>query len=228
MVFLLCLYQSSDLSFGPAFLVQVSYFCAVVLAVLHILYEEVFEVRLAVTSFIFIMGMFAETIVCIVGAMLGYSVETARETTELFLLYNILSRLIWFIEIKTAFVLQKKNRTAGIRKTDWLEVFFVPVSSIFIIVSIFEPYAEQFFTLKLVASFLLLVINLLHTTVTTAFRRKLFTLLKRSFSHSRWKAMPPSYRPWGRCGNRCACTGTKHSRKTCWSNLILNRENMIK
>ena len=130
------------------------------LAVLHILYEEVFEVRLAVTSFIFIMGMLAETIVCIVGAMLGYSVETARETTELFLLYNILSRLIWFIEIKTAFVLQKKNRTAGIRKTDWLEVFFVPVSSIFIIVSIFGPYAEQFFTLKLMASFLLLVINL--------------------------------------------------------------------
>ncbi len=113
---------------------------------LYILYEEVFEVRLAVASFIFIMGMLAETIVCIVGAMLGYSVETARETTELFLLYNILSRLIWFIEIKTAFVLQKKNRTAGIRKTDWLEVFFVPVSSIFIIVSIFGPTRRAVFT----------------------------------------------------------------------------------
>ncbi len=134
-------------------------FCAVVLAVLHILYEEVFEVRLAVTSFIFIMGMFAETIVCIVGAMLGYSVETARETTELFLLYNILSRLIWFIEIKTAFVLQRKTGQPASEKQTGLKCFSFQ-SAVFLSSCQFLDLRRAVFTLKLVASFLLLVINL--------------------------------------------------------------------
>lgn len=149
--------------------------------VLHILYEGVFEVRLAVASFIYIMGMLAEAIVCFAGAVLGFTIGTALETTELYLIYNILFKLIWFMEIKIAFVLQKKNRMAGIKKTDWVEVFFVPVSSIFIIVSIFEPYAESYFILKLTASFLLLVINLFTYHSYYSIQEKTFSIAEKKF-----------------------------------------------
>lgn len=166
-----------DLPFWYRFFV----FALPFLLVLQILYEGVFEVKLAVVSFLYIMGMLAEAIVCIAGGMFGYTVETALETTEIFLMYNLLSKLVWFTEVKIAFVLLKKNRSIGIKKTDWLEVFFVPVSSILIIVSIFEPYAESYFALKLAASFLLLVINLFTFHSYYSIQEKAFFIAEKKF-----------------------------------------------
>ncbi len=166
-----------ELSFWYKFLL----FALPLLLVLQVLYKDVFEVKLVVVSFLYIMGMLAEVITCIAGAMFGYAVETALETIEIFLMYDLLSKLIWFTEIKIAFVLLQKNRSIGIKKTDWVEVFFVPISSIFIIVSIFEPYAENYFILKLTASFLLLIINLFTFHSYYSIQEKAFITAEKNF-----------------------------------------------
>ena len=47
-----------------------------------------------------------------------------------------------------------------IRNMDWLEVFIVPVSSIFIVMAMFVPLTDEYVWAKLLASILILIVNL--------------------------------------------------------------------
>ena len=71
-------------------------------------------------------------------------------------------KLVWFVEIKIALLFLKKNKNIVIRNMDWLEVFIVPVSSIFIVMAIFIPLTDEYVWAKLIASILILMVNLFH------------------------------------------------------------------
>ena len=64
------------------------------------------------------------------------------------------------MEIKIFLLFLKRNKNIAIKSMDWLEAFMVPVSSIFIVIAMFLPFADRYMWMKLTASVLTLIINL--------------------------------------------------------------------
>ena len=142
------------------FVVKLAAFLLPLFVVFSLLYEGSLKIKLIMILFLYFIGMLSEAIVCLGGGICGISVSTALHDSKLIILYSILSKLVWFMEVKIAFLFLKKDRQIEIKITDWVEVFFVPTGSIFIVIAVFEPFAEKYFLLKLTAVFLLLIINL--------------------------------------------------------------------
>lgn len=136
------------------------FFSVLFLGVLLWLYEGSVKIKLVLVIFLCLIGMLSEVIVCFIGILCGIDIIHMLEDTEVVIMYTILSKLVWFVEIKIALLFLKKNKNIVIRNMDWLEVFIVPVSSLFIVMAMFMPFTDQYIWLKLVASLLVLVINL--------------------------------------------------------------------
>ena len=98
--------------------------------------------------------------VCFIGILCGIDIIHMMGNTEVAIMYTILSKLVWFVEIKIALLFLKKNKNIVIRNMDWLEVFIVPVSSIFIVMAMFVPLTDEYVWAKLLASILILIVNL--------------------------------------------------------------------
>lgn len=135
-------------------------FSVLFFGVLSWLYEGLFKIRLVFVVFLCLVGMLSEVIVWFAGIMFGVDFLYMLQDVEVMLVCTILSKLVWFIEIKVALLFLKKNKNMIIRSMDWIEVFTVPVSSIFIVIAMFLPFTDSFIWLKLVASVLILAVNL--------------------------------------------------------------------
>ena len=94
------------------------------------------------------------------GILCGIDIIHMMGNTDVAIMYTILSKLVWFVEIKIALLFLKKNKNIVIRNMDWLEVFIVPVSSVFIVMAMFVPLTDEYVWAKLLASILILIVNL--------------------------------------------------------------------
>ena len=103
--------------------------------VLTWLYEGSIRIKLVLVLFLCLIGMLSEVMVCFIGILCGIDIIHMMGNTEVAIMYTILSKLVWFVEIKIALLFLKKNKNIIIRNMDWLEVFIVPVSSIFIVMA---------------------------------------------------------------------------------------------
>ena len=128
--------------------------------VLTWLYEGSIRIKLVLVLFLCLIGMLSEVMVCFIGILCGIDIIHMMGNTEVAIMYTILSKLVWFVEIKIALLFLKKNKNIVIRNMDWLEVFIVPVSSIFIVMAIFVPLTDEYVWAKLIASILILIVNL--------------------------------------------------------------------
>lgn len=136
------------------------FFSVLFLGVLLWLYEGSVKIKLVLVIFLCLIGMLSEVIVCFIGILCGIDLIHMLEDTEVVIMYTILSKLVWFVEIKIALLFLKKNKNIVIRNMDWIEVFIVPVSSLFIVMAMFMPFTDQYIWLKLIASILILIVNL--------------------------------------------------------------------
>lgn len=135
------------------------FFSVLFLGVLLWLYEGSVKIKLVLVIFLCLIGMLSEVIVCFIGILCGMDLIHMLEDTEVVIMYTILSKLVWFVEIKIALLFLKKNKNIVIRNMDWLEVFIVPMSSLFIVMAMFMPFTDQYVWLKLIASVLILIVN---------------------------------------------------------------------
>lgn len=143
----------------PAWLNMVIFLTAF-FAVLSWLYEGSIKIKLVIVVFLYLIGMLSEVTACFIGILCGIDILHMVQNTEVMLMYTILSKLVWFVEVKIALLFLKKNKNMVIKSTDWLEVFIVPVSSIFIVMAMFVPLTDMYIWMKLIASVLILIINL--------------------------------------------------------------------
>lgn len=134
---------------------SVLFFC-----VLSLLYEGSVKMKLVLVVFLCLIGMLSEVIVSFIGLLCGIDILHMMQNTEVVIMYAILSKLVWFVEIKIALLFLKNNKNIAISNMDWLEVFIVPVSSIFIVMAMFVPFTDAYVWLKLLASVLILIVNL--------------------------------------------------------------------
>lgn len=128
--------------------------------VLSVLYEGLFKIRLFFVAFLCLFGMLSEVIIWFAGIMCGIDILSMQQNAEVMMVCTILSKLVWFIEIKIALLFFKNNKNIKICGMDWVEVFTVPASSVVIVLAMFLPFTDDFIWLKLAASVLVLVINL--------------------------------------------------------------------
>ena len=128
--------------------------------VLTWLYEGSIRIKLVLVLFLCLIGMLSEVMVCFIGILCGIDIIHMMGNTDVAIMYTILSKLVWFVEIKIALLFLKKNKNIVIRNMDWLEVFIVPVSSIFIVMAMFVPLTDEHVWAKLLASILILIVNL--------------------------------------------------------------------
>jgi len=128
--------------------------------VLTWLYEGSIRIKLVLVLFLCLIGMLSEVMVCFIGILCGIDIIHMMGNTDVAIMYTILSKLVWFVEIKIALLFLKKNKNIVIRNMDWLEVFIVPVSSIFIVMAMFVPLTDEYVWAKLLASILILIVNL--------------------------------------------------------------------
>lgn len=135
-------------------------FSVLFLGVLLWLYEGSVKIKLVLVIFLCLIGMLSKVTVCFIGILCGIDLIHMLADTEVAIMYTILSKLVWFVEIKIALLFLKKNKNIVIRNMDWLEVFIVPVSSIFIVMAMFLPFTDQYVWLKLIAAVLILIVNL--------------------------------------------------------------------
>ena len=68
------------------------------------------------------------------------------DDAEVTLLYTVLSKIVWYLIIKFTSLIIKLNRKAELNLPGWLEVFIVPVCSIWILISVLsqEPLKKLF------------------------------------------------------------------------------------
>lgn len=143
----------------PAWLNSVI-FSVLFLGMLSLLYEGFVKVKLVLTVFLCLMGMLSEVIVCFAGSMCGIDITWMLQNTEAMIVYVILSKLVWFVEVMIFLQFLKKNKSIVTGSMSWFEVLIVPVSSIFIVIAMSVPFTAEYVWMKLVASILILIINL--------------------------------------------------------------------
>lgn len=87
---------------------------------------------MATTIFMYMSGMCAELLVYYGKEFLAWT-----DDAEVTLLCTVLSKIVWYLIIKFTSLIIKLNRKAELNLQDWLEVFIVPVCSIWILISVF-------------------------------------------------------------------------------------------
>lgn len=122
--------------------------------VVRVLYSNSLKSVLFVTFFIYLTGMGTEVLLLFLVRYLEWPLNENTETV-----YAIISRIICFCMIKIVLLVVKKKRNVEPDFQDWLEVFVVPVGSIWILLTLVkaEPFSEQ--ASSFVASAIILLIN---------------------------------------------------------------------
>lgn len=123
--------------------------------VVRIIYSDPLRSVLIVTFFIYLAGMGTEILLLFFAQYLGWPLN---EKTEM--VYAIISRLICFCIVKIVSLLVKKKRNVELNFRDWLEVFIVPVGSIWVLLTLMKvgPLSEQ--ASSFVAVSIILLINI--------------------------------------------------------------------
>lgn len=123
--------------------------------VVRIIYSDSLKSVLIVTFFIYLTGMGTEILLLFLIQYFGWPLN---EDTEM--VYAIISRLICFCIVKVASLLVKKRRDVELNFQDWMEVFIVPVGSIWVLLTLIKigPFSEQ--TGSFVAVAIILLINI--------------------------------------------------------------------
>lgn len=121
----------------------------------RILYTNSVRTLVAVTIFMYVSGMCAELLIY-------YGKEWLLESYEgdFTLLCTILSKLVWFLIIKLTSLVIKLNKKIELNIQDWLEVFIVPVGSIWVLLSIFITGTFENHFWGFIAVFMILMINI--------------------------------------------------------------------
>lgn len=121
--------------------------------VVRIIYSDSLKSVLIVTFFIYLTGMGAEILLLFLIQHFGWPLNDDTE-----MVYAIISRLICFCIVKIASLLVKKRRDVELNFQDWLEVFIVPVGSIWILLTLTKtgPFSEQIGSFVAVAIILLI------------------------------------------------------------------------
>lgn len=78
--------------------------------VLTWLYEGSIRIKLVLVLFLCLIGMLSEVMVCFIGILCGIDIIHMMGNTEVAIMYTILSKLVWFVEIKIAMLFLKKNK----------------------------------------------------------------------------------------------------------------------
>lgn len=125
--------------------------------VLSLLYEGDIDCKMKITAVFCGVEMLADFLVYGMMEVLWNSMMT---TSEKRFLCIFISKLVWFIEVKVILLMRKRQSSEEVGMLDWAEVFFVPISSIFIVIFLFEPFTEKYREIHLMAACLLLYINL--------------------------------------------------------------------
>lgn len=121
----------------------------------RIIYSDSLRSVLIITFFIYLTGMGTEILLLFLIQYFGWPLN---EDTEM--VYAIISRLICFCIVKVASLLVKKRRDVELNFQDWMEVFIVPVGSIWVLLTLIKigPFSEQ--TGSFVAVAIILLINI--------------------------------------------------------------------
>ena len=122
---------------------------------LKILYKDSVRTLLGVTIFLYLSGMCSELIVYFGKELLPNILKTDAEV-----LYMVWSRLVWFIILKATASIIKLTKKIELNFQDWLEVFIVPISSIFILLVIFAKSSNMQDSLSFWAVVMVLAINI--------------------------------------------------------------------
>ena len=121
---------------------------------IRILYADSVRTLITATVFLYLSGMCSELLI-FYGRQWWLQGYDEDET----LLCTVLSKLVWFIIIKLSSLIVKVNRRVELNTQDWLEVFIVPVSSIWILLAIFITGTLKSYFWGFAAVALVLVIN---------------------------------------------------------------------
>lgn len=123
--------------------------------VVRTIYSDSLRTVLFVAFFIYLTGMGTEILLLF---LIQYSGWPLNDKTEI--VYAIISRLICFCIVKIVSLLVKKRRNAELNFRDWMEVFIVPVGSIWVLLTLMKagPFSEQ--ASSFVAAFIILLINI--------------------------------------------------------------------
>ena len=81
------------------------------------------------------------------------------DDAEVTLLCTVLSKIVWYLIIKFTSLIIKLNRKAELNLQDWLEVFIVPVCSIWILISVFITVTLENYFWGFIVVFMILLIN---------------------------------------------------------------------
>lgn len=130
-------------------------FVLVFFMTIRILYSNPPRTLIAVTAFMYLSGMCAELFVYYGKELLPW-----MENRDVDLLCTVLSKIVWFLIIKLASILIKMNRKMELNIQDWMEVFIVPVGSIWIMLAIFVTGTLENHLFGFVAVTMVLVINI--------------------------------------------------------------------
>ncbi len=131
-------------------LFMVSFFIA-----LRIVYANPVRTLLGVTAFMYLGGMCSELIVYYGKYLFPERFRTVGES-----FYMILGKLVYFIFIKIMTTVIKRVRKLELNFLDWMEVFVVPVGSIFILLALFSENSDLSQPANLWAVVAVLTINI--------------------------------------------------------------------
>ncbi len=130
-------------------------FVTIFFVAIKILYQNLTRTLIAVTVFLYLSGMCAELLV-FYGKELLPEVFQAGEEIQ----FVVLSKLVWFCIIKLVSIFVKMNKKIELNIQDWLEVFMIPVASIWILVTFFNQRTTQEDSFLFVVVVVIMIINI--------------------------------------------------------------------
>lgn len=129
-------------------------FVCIFFVTIRILYTDSVRTLMATTIFMYMSGMCAELLVYYGKEFLAWT-----DDAEVTLLCTVLSKIVWYLIIKFTSLIIKLNRKAELNLQDWLEVFIVPVCSIWILISVFITGTLENYFWGFIVVFMILLIN---------------------------------------------------------------------
>lgn len=129
-------------------------FVCIFFVTIRILYTDSVRTLMATTIFMYMSGMCAELLVYYGKEFLAWT-----DDAEVTLLCTVLSKIVWYLIIKFTSLIIKLNRKAELNLQDWLEVFIVPVCSIWILISVFITGTLENYFWGFIVVFMILMIN---------------------------------------------------------------------
>lgn len=121
----------------------------------RLLYQNPTRTLLGVTVFIYIGGMCSEMIVYYGKDLIQPDMRPDNDVW-----YMVISKLVWFIVLKVTAMGIKLTQKVELSVQDWLEVFIVPVSSIFILLALSTDNVNNENLLIVQSVILILIINI--------------------------------------------------------------------